>query len=461
MTNTLRQPRGFYKNVFALMIPIVLQNIISQTVALADTFMVGMLGEQSLAAVTLAGTPMFVFMIFTFGVQSGAGILVSQYWGKGNTAAINRVLGVGLYFSIVVSFSAAIVLLLFPHQILNLVTSEKDLISLGAPYARITGFATAFNSISMIYISCQRSMENPRLGVIVLSVSALFNVFGNWALIFGKLGMPALGIAGAAIATLCARVIEVIIISIYAMRNKRLPLKIMLLLRPGLIIFRDFVKYSLPVLLNEALWGFGAMLYPVILGHMDGAGTILAAYNIAGNLERLFAVATFASGAATAVIIGRELGAGRQERIISVAKSLVTLGFIMGACSCALLLLVRFTLLEPLVYPLFDLSREAASNATVMLTILACVMPIRTLGFTMGIGILRGGGDVKALMYIDVGSLYFAAIPMAAIAGLVLKTGIAIVYSSIVLEDAIKVVFLLFRVRSKKWINDVTREQLE
>ena len=461
MIDTFKQPNGFYRNVFALMIPIILQNIITQTVTLADTFMVGVLGEQSLAAVTLAATPMFVFTIFTFGVQSGAGILVSQYWGKGNTSAINRVLGVGLYFSIIITFGAAVILSSFPQQILNLVTSEKSLVGLGVPYARITGFATACNAISMIYISCQRSMENPRLGVIVLSISALFNVFGNWVLIFGKFGFPALGIEGAAIATLCSRIIEVIIIAIYAMRNSKLPIKIMLLLKPGFTIFRDFVKYSIPVLVNEGLWGLGAMLYPVIFGHMAGAGSILASYNIAGNLERLFAVATFASGAATAVIIGREIGAGRREHIISVAKSLMALGLLLGLASCAILMVARFTVLVPIVFPLFDLSKEATSNATIMLTILACITPVRTLAFTMGIGILRGGGDVKALMYIDVGSLYFVGIPMAAITGLILKADIGVVYSSLLLEDAIKLVFLYFRVRSKKWINDVTREQLE
>ncbi|MDR0490165.1 MAG: MATE family efflux transporter [Oscillospiraceae bacterium] len=460
MTNALRQPKGFYRNAFALMIPIVLQNLITHTVALADTFMVGALGEQYLAAATMAATPMFLFMIFTFGVQSGAGILVAQYWGKGNTGAINRVLGVGLYFSVIFTFAGAIVVAIIPHQILGLVTADQTLVLIGAPYARIVGFSQALNAISMVYVSCQRSMENPRLGLIVLSISAVVNVFGNWILIFGKFGMPALGIVGAAIATLCARAIEVIIVTVYAYRNSRLPLKIALLLKPGMVIFRDFVKYSLPVLLNEALWGFGAMLTPVILGHMDGAQPILAAFTIAGNLERVFLVTAFACGNATAVIIGREIGAGRRERAESVAKTLLLLGLIFGLCTSALLLLVRFTALEGILSRFFDLSDDALSYATIMLTILACIMPLRNLGFTMGIGILRGGGDVKPLMYIDIGTLYLLAIPMAAITGLILKAGIAIVYSSFIVEDITKTALLYRRVRSRKWINDVTREQI-
>ena len=458
MTNIMQQPKGFYRGVFALMAPMVLQNIITQTVALADTLMVGMLGEEFLAAATMAATPMFIFMIFTFGVQSGAGILVAQYWGKGNTGAINRILGVGLYFSMIVTFAAAIIVAVFPQQILSLVTGDYSLVLLGAPYARIVGFAQALNSISMIYISCQRSMENARLGVVVLSISSAFNVFMNWVLIFGKFGLPALGMEGAAIATLLARALEVVIISVYAMRSKRLPLKIALLIKPGMVIFKDFIKYSLPVLLNEGLYGLGIMFFPIILGHMQGAQQILAAYTVAGNLERLFAVAVFASGSATAVIIGREIGAGRMDRVESVAKSLIMLGIILGLASGGLLMIVCFVVLEPYIYPLFELSEAAASNATVMLMILACAIPIRTVLFTMGIGVLRGGGDVKALMFIDVGSLYLVSIPIAAITGLILKADIAIVYSSVLAEEIVKAVFLTIRVRSRKWINDVTRE---
>lgn len=460
MTNVLRQPKGFYRGIFALMIPIILQNLITHTVALTDTFMVGMLGEQYLAAVTIAVTPQFILMIFTFGVQSSMGILVAQYWGKGNINTINRVLGIALYATALITILGALLIHSIPHQLLSLVTSDKSLVALGAPYARITCFAIALNSISLVYLSCHRSMENPRLGVIILSISAVLSIFGNWVLIFGNLGFPALGIQGAAIATLSARIIEVTIVFIHAFRNSRFRVKLGLLLKPGMTIFRDFCKYSLPVLLNESLWGFGTMMYPVILGHMTGAQTILAAYNIAGNMERLFAVTMFGCGNATAVIIGREIGAGRRDRVYSVAKSLMTLGFFLGLGSGALLILTRLTIMEPLVFPLFGLSQDAASSATIMLTIIAILLPVRTVGFTMGIGLMRGGGDVKRLMLLDIGTLYGIALPLAAFTALVLKTGITVVYLTIAFEELVKVTLFYFRVRSRKWINDVTREQL-
>ena len=454
----LARHRGIYSKTVALMIPMILQNIISQCVTLSDTFMVGMLGEQYLSAITIATTPLFVFTIFIFGVQSGAGILVAQYWGNGDKDSINRVIGIGVYFSAITTFTGALVLSLFSHQILGLVISEKALVGLSAPYARISGFATALNSISLTYIACQRSMENTRFGFMVLSASAVISVIGKYIFIFGNLGMPALGIMGAALSTLFARFVEVVIISIHAFRNSRLPVKLKLLLKPGMAMLKSFVRYSLPVIYNEALWGFGMMLFPVILGHMAGAEQILAAYNIAGNLERLATVAVMACANATAVIIGREIGAGRRDQVDGVAKSLIALGAAIGICSGGLLLLARVMIFEPYVYPLFDLSKEAAMNTTTILTILVFIIPLRTMSWTMGIGVLRGGGDVKAYMYIDVGLLYLAALPMAYISGIILGLGIAIVYSSILVEYALKLPLIYLRIRSKKWIHNLTQE---
>jgi Na+-driven multidrug efflux pump len=155
-------------------------------------------------------------------------------------------------------------------------------------------------------------MENARIGFFVLTISALFNVLANWVLIFGRFGFPALGIEGAAIATLISRILELLIVSVYAMKTKRFILKLKLLIKPGVVIVKDFVKYSLPVILNEALWGLGAMLYPIILGHMSSSAVILAAYTIAGNIERLFGIAVFATGGATAIIVGREDRSGEE-----------------------------------------------------------------------------------------------------------------------------------------------------
>ncbi|NLL38167.1 MAG: MATE family efflux transporter [Clostridiales bacterium] len=458
MLKAMKQPKGFYKGVFALMLPMILQNVITQTVSFADTFMVGLLGEQNLAAVTTAVTPFFVIMLLMMGIQSGAGILISQYWGKGNLNAINRVLGVGFYFSSAFSFIGAMLMFFFPEFFLSIITNDAEVVALAVNYAKIAGFAHMCNSISGVYIAAHRSMENARLGVVVLTLSSLINVLGNWLLIFGKLGFPAMGITGAAVATLISRIVELVIVLIYAAKNKRFKIIPKSLFKPGLVILKDFLKYSLPVILNEALWGFGAMIYPIILGHMENSMVILAAYTISGNIERLFGVAVFAGGGAASVIIGREIGAGRKDTVYSAGKALVMLSFFMGLASAALLFVATLIIMEPYIFPLFKLSEAAAEACTIMLTIMSFVMIIRTVGFTMSIGVLRGGGDVRAVMYIDIGSLYLVALPAAAISAFVFGAGIAVVYGCIALEDIIKTILSLFRFRSKKWINDVTRE---
>jgi putative MATE family efflux protein len=432
------------------------------SVALADTFMVGMTGETGLAAVTLANTPFFVLIVLTFGVQSGVSILVAQYWGRRDQGAINRVVGVGVYVALAASGVFCFVMIAAPEKVLRFVTNEREMLDIAVDYARIVGVSQIFASVSQVYIAAQRSCENTKLGVLVLGSSSLINILGNWLLIFGSapLGIAPMGAVGAAVATLISRIFEFLVAAVYAAVNRHLRINLRLMLNPGAIIIRDFARYSLPVVINEALWGVSLMIYPVILGHMSSPTALLAAYTIAGNIERLFAVAVFASGNAVAVIIGKEIGSGNTRGVYSIAKSLVAMGFVLGLASGALLLAATLTVMKPLVYPLFDMSPEAARTATSMLLILSAAVPLRNFGFTAGVGVLRGGGDVRAMMGIDLMSVYVFALPMAAISWLVFGADITVVYSSILLEEITKTVFLLARMRTKKWINDVTRDNI-
>jgi putative MATE family efflux protein len=350
-------------------------------------------------------------------------------------------------------------MIFIPEKVLGLVTGEREMLDIAVDYAKIAGVSQIFASMNQVYIAAQRSCENPRLGVFVLAFSSLINIGGNWLLIFGSapLGIAPMGVRGAAVATLASRMLEFVMLVVYAVLNRHLRIIPRLMLRPGMIIVRDFVKYSLPVVINEALWGVSLMIYPVILGHMSSPTALLAAYTLAGNIDKLLTVAVFASGNAVAVIIGKEIGSGNTGGVYPIAKSLVAMGFAMGLVSGALLLAATLTIMRSLVYPLFDLSPSAMDAANAMLLIFSAVTPLRNVSFVAGIGVLRGGGDVRAMMYIDLLSLYVLALPMAAISGLVFGAGIAVVYSSVFLEEAAKSVCLLARIRTGKWINDVTR----
>lgn len=456
----LRQGRGFYRSAIALMLPMILQNLVTNCMALADSFMVGALGETELAAVTMANSVFYVLSLIIFGIQSGTGVLVAQYYGKGRLDAINRIMGMGYYVSLGLTALIALLAFFFPMQLMQLVTNNPDLWEPGAEYARIVGFSYVCMAFSGVYIAVQRSMENPGLGAILLTVSGALNILLNYMFIFGKWGAPAMGCAGAAVATLLSRVLEVLVVTGCFFRSKRLPVKPGLMLRPGRIIAGDFIKYSLPVVLNEGMWSLAMSLYSIIMGHMPNSTPILAAYTIAGNIDRMAAVALFAAGNATAVIIGRDIGCGDTKEIYGKGVALNFVCFVTGIISMGILLTIRATLLDGFIFPLMDISAEAGELAKMMLAFIAVVMPLRSLNLCNIVGVFRGGGDVRFGLICDIGPLYCVCLPAAALCGLVFGLGITAVYVCICLDDFCKVFLCLPRLRSGKWINSVTRETL-
>ncbi len=453
----MKQKPGFYRQVVMLALPIVLQNLITSALGMADTFMVGMLGEVPMAAVTLANIPLFALQMFIFGVQSGSSVLVSQYWGKQEMEAINRVLGVALWVVLVVSALFAGVLLVCPVEFLSLFGNEPEVIALAAQYGSIAGLSYVCNAFTMMYVAAYRSMERPQLGLYILVVSMAANTFLNWVFIFGKLGAPAMGVRGAATATLIARLLEITIVILHMMKNRFFRVQLHLLLQPGLDMTRRFLKYGGLVVCNETMWGIGTSVFPTIMGHMAGSTEILAAYTIAGNVEKITMVVAFGLASTASIIIGREVGAGRADRILDVGKALNTLAVMSGLTLGALLLLfVRFAA-PAWVYPLFKLSPGAASVASMMMTVMALSMPLKDFNTVNIVGVLRGGGDVKAATLIDISPLWGVAIPYAALCGLVLKTTVLWVYLAFPLEQAVKFFVGIHRLRSGRWVRDLTR----
>ena len=218
----LRREPGFYRRLFLLALPLILQNLITTSLGFVDTFMVGLLGSDQLSAVTAANAPIFLIQVIIFGLMSGLTILVSQYWGKQDIASINRCMGFAMYAGLAISILMAAVLFFFPSQVLSLVTDNRTLIEMGEPYLKIVGISYIFNSVSSVYVSMQRSAENPSLGMKVFAASMLLNTFLNYCLIFGNFGAPNMGITGAAIATLTSRIVEFLLVLLYALFSRAL-----------------------------------------------------------------------------------------------------------------------------------------------------------------------------------------------------------------------------------------------
>ena len=457
MFSVLRQKPGFYRRLWGLSLPIILQNLITTSLGFVDTFMVGLLGNNELSAVTAANTPIFLLQVVIFGVMSGLSVLTCQYWGREDAASINRVMGVAVYVGLAVSGLSALLLFLFPEGVMALVTNNATLIELGAPYVRIVGVSYVFNAVSSVYVGMQRSTENPGFGMILFTISMCLNTFLNYCLIFGHLGAPRLGITGAALATLASRVVEFAIVLVYALSNKRVPLIPRKLLCPGRAMAKSAVFYAGPVILNETLWGLGTTVMTAIMGHMAISADMLAAYAIMGNIDKFSTVACFGVAGATTVIVGKRIGErGTEDEIYSLSRCLLLVSFLLGAAVAAALAVLLPTVFAPILYPMFSLTETATKAAVTMCVIYIVMMPMKSFDISNVTGVLRAGGDARVAAILDLVPLWLVAVPLTALTALVLDAPIALVCFSIYSENICKMPVGILRLRSRKWINDVT-----
>ena len=457
MFQALKRDKGFYRYLAALTGPIALQNLITFSLGLIDTFMVSKLGNNEMAAVTAANVPVFLLISIVFGVQSGVGILISQYWGKKDLTNISRAIGVAAGLGVALALLVALVLFLWPIAIMDLLSNKHHLSLLGAPYLRLIGFSYVFNMLSSIYVSAQRSVENASFGMKLFGMSTVLNTGLNYLLIFGKCGFPMLGVEGAALATLLSRVAEFAVCLFCALRSKVIPLDLKALLRPGWEMLRRFVKYASPVMGNELFWGLGNSLLTVVLGHMTISVEFLAANAVMGNLNRLFLVVCFGLGAATAVMVGKAIGEGQsREELMALSKTLSWVTVVVGTVLAVIALVLVPLLFQPVIFPLFELYDLSAHLATTLaVTGFACI-PLHAYSISAVTGILRAGGDVFWSTALDLVPQWLVALPLTAVLALVLDADPWFVSLAIQAESFIKCPICLWRVRSKKWIHDVT-----
>ncbi len=463
MTSVLTK-RGpeFYRYLWRLSLPMILQNLITFSLGLIDTFMVSQLGNNQMAAVTTANVPVFLLISIVFGVQSGLGILVSQYWGKKDMTNISRAIGVASILGTGIALLLGILFFLFPVPIMDLLSNKHELSILGAPYLRIIGFSYVFNMLSSIYVSAQRSVENPNFGMKLFGFSTVLNTLLNYLLIYGKLGLPALGIQGAAIATLLARFSEVAICFVCALHSKTIPIDFRAFIHPGREMLQRFIKYSSPVLLNEMAWGLGNSLLTVILGYTENSVEFLAAYSVTGNLGRLFLVVCFGFGAATAVIVGKAIGEGRtHDEVMDLSHTLLRFTVIVAIGLAIVSVLLVSLLFRPVVFPLFKLYGESAKIATALAVTSFASTPLHAYSISAVTGVMRAGGDVNWAAALDLLPQWLIALPLTALAALVFHCNYWVIATVIQAESIFKVPFCMIHIGKGHWIHDVTISQEE
>ncbi len=444
--------KSFYKKTFALVMPMAVQNLINVGVTAADTVMLGYIDETAISAVSLANQILFILVLIVFGITSGSSILNSQYWGKQNIKAIENVLAISLDFSLIISSIFTIGALFIPETLMKIYSSDPQVISLGSTYLRIVCFTYIISTVTTIYFNTLRSMERVVISTVVYGISLLINVSINAVLMFGLFNFPKLGVIGAAIGTICARVFELIVV-IYLSNKKNSYLKIVpkYLFHIDKLLLKDFIKYSTPVIINEMFWGVAISTNSAIIGRLS---TSAAANAIAMVTKQLAQVISLGVAMATAVILGKMIGEGiKKQRVKIYAGKYLKLSFVLASISGILILLLRDL---PAKY--MKLSFDANMYLSHMLIVLAFIFVCQTMNTTMIVGVFRAGGDSKIGLIIDVASMWFFSIPAGIIAGFILHLDVRIVYTLLLFDEILKIPMCVIRYRSDKWIKDVTRQ---
>lgn len=442
---------NFYRTVFALVLPMAVQNLINVGVSAADVVMLGRVGETALSASSLAGQIYFIMTLIFFGLTSGAAVLTAQYWGKRDTATIEKVLGVSVTFALCVSFVFTLAAQLFPAPLMSLFSKDADVIAEGARYLRIVSLSYILSSVTMVYLNIIRSIERVIISTVVYSVSLVVNIVLNAVFIFGLFGMPAMGTAGAAIGTACARLTEFAIVVFYAVRvNHTVRFRFKNMICRDALLMKDFMRYALPVTMNELLWGSGIAVVNAVIGRL---GSPAAAANAVVQVARQLAMVIIMGVAnAAAIMIGKSIGAGKTSLAEEYGRRIMRMTVVLGIASGVVVLS-----LTPVVLRFMKLEAEAAGYLKYMMMMLSGFVFFHSVNSVLIVGLFRGGGDTRFGLYIDAGALWGFAVLFGILAAFVWRLPVVAVYLFLISDELVKTPFSLWRYASKRWLNDVTR----
>lgn len=444
--------REYIKKVFAISLPVSFQMLLNMVVNFADTIMIGKLGESEIASVGLANKIFFVFALLVFGIQSGTGILASQYWGNNDVKNIRKVLGLGLLLSLAGSVIFTGAAFFIPRTLMRFFTESPSTIIIGATYLGVVCISYPFTAATNIYVSTMRAVGEVKIPVIVSIFTISVNITLNYILIFGKLNIPALGVAGAAIATVTARIFE-LFLTLLLINIKKVPVACAIreLLGFPTELVSQFIKTALPVIVNEFMWGLGTTLYSVAYGRMgDGA---VASVTIASTLQDLLIVSFQGIAIATVVILGNEMGANHLRKAEIYGSYSYGMTIIVSIFISIIIILVRTPFAS-----LYNLSSNVLRDVKLCLLVFALFLPFKAVSTVNIVGILRSGGDTLVCLILDISGVWLIGVPLAFLGGLYFRYPIYIVYGMILLEEIYKTVAGYIRYRQKKWLKNLAIE---
>ena len=443
----------FYPQIMRLVIPIIIQNLLSASVNSADVVMLNYVGQSSISAVSLAANYAGVLFMVYYGLGTGASMLSAQYWGKKDLQAIRLVEGIALRFSIVISLCFSVFALFAPELMMKLFTNDAELIAIGAGYLRVMSLTYFCWGIIEIYLAVLRSIGRVTVSMVLNVLAFSLNILLNAVFIFGLFGAPKLGATGVAIATATSRVVELISCILVSLFSKDLKLKLSYMFIRNKTLFKDFLKLSLPALGNDVSWSVAFSMYSVILGHL---GTDAVAANSLVTVVRNFGtVLCFGTASAGGILLGNVMGENDMERAKVYASKILRLTIITGAIGGVLILAAT-----PFVLHFADLSDTAMHYLKYMLYINSYYVMGAAVNTTLIAGVFRAGGDSRFGLICDTVDMWCYAVPLGFIAAFVLKLPVLVVYFLLCTDEFVKWPWVIKHYLSKKWLKNITRDNL-
>jgi putative MATE family efflux protein len=440
----------FYTRLLAIALPIIAQQFISASLNLISGVMIGQLGETSVAAVGLSNQIFFLMTLMTFGICSGAAIFTAQLWGKRDIANVRRVMGLSLILSLLGASIFFVLAIFLTRKVLGIYTTDPAVLELGSAYLRIAGWSYLPTAISFSLSSTLRSTGNVRTPLMV-SISALtVNTLLSYSLIFGKFGLPQMGVPGAAVAIVIARALECLgMIAVIWLRKLPVAGTARELWSFDLAFARTVLRRALPVAANEVLWSLGFTTYNIIYARIGTQA--IAAVNITATIENLAFVVFLGISDATAILVGNEIGGGEEDSAFTLARNSLFIAMGGGVVMGLLLFLFSGSVLS-----LYKVSPQVNEYARGILVVIACTLWLRVSNLTLFIGIFRSGGDTRFAFLLDSLGVWLVGVPAALLGAFVFDLPVYWVYLMVMTEELLKWFIAMRRFFSQRWIHNVT-----
>ena len=441
--------KEFYRNVAKIAIPIALQGLITTGVNVMDTIMIGTVGETQLSAVSLANQFINIFHIFCMGIGMGASVLVARYYGMKDKPALKKTVAIMLRLCLAMAMLFCVATIFLPEQIMKIYTTEADIISNGVIYLEWSVVTYFLLGLSL---TCTIVLRNVGMVKIPLytSFGAFFvNIGANYAFIFGKLGAPEMGVAGAAVGTLIARIFEFSMICGYLfLKDKEIGFRVKDIFKPVGNLWKEYIRISIPVLISDGILALGNNSIAMVIGRLGG--NFVAANAVTAVTQQLSSTMISGFSQAGAIVTGYTLGEGDREKAYNQGYAFLGIGLVFGLLAAGIVMLISGPMISA-----YNLSEETQAIARQLMLSISIIIVFQATNSIMTKGVLRGGGDTKMLMVADNVFLWVASLPLGIIAGLVLGLPAFWIYFFLKVDQVLKAVWCVIRLRSGKWIKKI------